>query len=90
VFGVLHDRWLAASCAGVAYAALSVRTGRLSEAIVAHAVTNACIAVWVLGSGDWSHWNAGITGLACCAPATGPSNPSTTPMNDFMGTSLLR
>jgi len=56
VFGVLHDRWLAATCAGLAYAALSVRTGRLGEAVVAHAVTNACIAVWVLGSGDWSHW----------------------------------
>ena len=56
VFGVLHDRWFAATCAGLAYATLSVRTGRLSEAIVAHAVTNACIAVWVLGNGDWSHW----------------------------------
>jgi CAAX prenyl protease-like protein len=56
VFGVLHDRWIAATVAGLAYAVLSVRTGRLSEAIVAHAVTNGCIAAWVLGTGDWSHW----------------------------------
>lgn len=56
VFGVLHGRWLAASLAGLAYAILLVRTGRLGEAVVAHAVTNASIALWVLTTGDWSHW----------------------------------
>jgi exosortase E/protease (VPEID-CTERM system) len=56
VFGVLHGRWLAGSLAGLAYAVLLVRTGRLGEAVVAHAATNALIALWVLTTGDWSHW----------------------------------
>lgn len=56
LFGVLHERWLAGTLAAVAYAVLLVRTGRLGEAVAAHAVTNASIAVWVLSTGDWSHW----------------------------------
>lgn len=56
VFGILHQRWLAGSLAGLVYAMLLVRTGRLGESALAHAVTNALIAAWVLGTGDWSHW----------------------------------
>lgn len=56
LFGVLHDRWLAGTLAGMVYAVLLVRTGRLGEVVVAHAVTNGCIALWVLSTGDWSHW----------------------------------
>lgn len=56
VFGALHDRWLAGTLAGVAYAALLLRSGRLGEAVAAHAVTNGTIALWVLVTGDWSHW----------------------------------
>ena len=56
VFGALHGRWFAGSLAGLAYAVLLVRTGRLGEAVAAHAVTNAIIALWVLSTGDWSHW----------------------------------
>ncbi|HWO11552.1 MAG TPA: CAAX prenyl protease-related protein, partial [Polyangiaceae bacterium] len=56
LFGVLHGRWLAGTLAGLAYAVLLVRTGRLGEAVAAHAVTNGSIALWVLATGDWSHW----------------------------------
>jgi len=56
LFGVLHGRWLAGTLAGLAYAVLLVRTGRLGEAVAAHAVTNGVIAAWVLVTGDWSHW----------------------------------
>jgi len=56
LFGVLHDRWFAGTLAGVAYAALLLRSGRLGEAVAAHAVTNGTIALWVLVAGDWSHW----------------------------------
>jgi len=56
LFGVLHGRWLAGTLAGLAYAVLLVRTGRLGEAVAAHAVTNGSIALWVLLTGDWSHW----------------------------------
>lgn len=56
VFGVVHHRWIAATLAGAAYALVQIRTGRVSDAIVAHASTNGAIAVWVLLSGDWSDW----------------------------------
>ena len=55
-FGLLHERWLVATFAGVAYAVAQIRSGRLSDAVVAHAVTNAAIAAWVLATGDASHW----------------------------------
>jgi len=37
-FGLVHDRWVAASLAGIAYGAVAVRRGSLGAAIVAHAV----------------------------------------------------
>jgi exosortase E/protease (VPEID-CTERM system) len=57
VFGVLHERWLAASLAGMVYALLQIRSGRLSDAVAAHSVTNAVIAGASLVTGDWSSWS---------------------------------
>lgn len=42
--------------AGVAYNAWLVRTRSLSDCILAHAVTNACLAAYVLASGQWQYW----------------------------------
>jgi exosortase E/protease (VPEID-CTERM system) len=56
-FGLVHERWLVASLAGAAYALVAVRRGNLSAAIVAHAVSNALIAAWVLATGDYSQWS---------------------------------
>ncbi len=55
-FGVLHERWFAATLAGIAYALVLVRTGRFGEAFAAHAASNLVVAAWVLGTGDWSQW----------------------------------
>jgi CAAX prenyl protease-like protein len=55
-FGLLHERWILASLCGVAYALLQTTSGRLSEAITAHATTNAVITAWALSTGDWSVW----------------------------------
>jgi exosortase E/protease (VPEID-CTERM system) len=55
-FALVHERWLAGALAGAAYALVQVRTGRLSDAIVAHAGSNALIAIWAIASGEWSHW----------------------------------
>jgi exosortase E/protease (VPEID-CTERM system) len=56
-FGVLHgDRWLAGTIAGVLYAAALHWRGRIGDAVVAHAVTNALLAAWVLTSGNWGLW----------------------------------
>jgi exosortase E/protease (VPEID-CTERM system) len=56
VFGVLHDRWLAGTLAGLLYACAMYRRGSLMDAIVAHATTNALIAAYVLATGGWSLW----------------------------------
>src|SRR5262249_36463868 len=57
VFGFLHgDRWIAGTIAGLAYAAALLRRGRIGDAVVAHATTNALIAAWVLLSGHWRLW----------------------------------
>ena len=56
VFTLAHTLWLAAVIAGLAYAWLYVRTGKLWVAIVAHAVTNAALGVWVVATGRWTFW----------------------------------
>ena len=48
VFGALHERWLAATVAGALYALLQVRGGRLRDAVLAHAATNATLAIVAL------------------------------------------
>ena len=56
-FGLLHgDRWIAGSVAGLIYAAVFLRRGRIGDAVFAHALTNALLAAWVLWSGRWYLW----------------------------------
>jgi exosortase E/protease (VPEID-CTERM system) len=56
-FGAMHgDRWLAGTAAGLIYATAAIRSGRLSEAIVAHAITNALLAAYVLLLQNWQYW----------------------------------
>jgi exosortase E/protease (VPEID-CTERM system) len=57
VFGFFHgERWLAGTLAGMAYALVLMRRGRIGEAVVAHAITNALLAAWVLTTGQWQLW----------------------------------
>jgi exosortase E/protease (VPEID-CTERM system) len=56
-FGALHGRWLAGTLAGLVYALAFYRRGKLSDAVLAHATTNALIAVSVLATGNWSLWS---------------------------------
>jgi CAAX prenyl protease-like protein len=55
-FGLLHQRWLAGTLAGMLFALAYNRRGRLGDAVLAHATANALIAAWVLVTGDWSVW----------------------------------
>jgi CAAX prenyl protease-like protein len=56
-FGLLHgDRWLAGTVAGLIYAVAFLRRGRIGDAVVAHATTNALLAAWVLLAGKWALW----------------------------------
>jgi hypothetical protein len=56
LFTLAHTLWLAAVLAGLAYALLYRRTGRLWTAVIAHAVTNAMLGVWVIWTGRWEFW----------------------------------
>jgi exosortase E/protease (VPEID-CTERM system) len=53
-FAALHSRPLAAAIAGIIFAAVMLRRGRVFDAIVAHAVANALIAAAALATGQWS------------------------------------
>lgn len=53
LFALLHDRWLIAGAAGVAFALVLLRRGRLTDAAVAHAVANLIVALWAVTQGDW-------------------------------------
>jgi exosortase E/protease (VPEID-CTERM system) len=57
IFGALHgNRWVAGAAAGFLYAATYSRRGRIGDAVIAHAVTNALLAGWVVFSGSWGLW----------------------------------
>ncbi|MBB5019572.1 hypothetical protein HNQ59_002874 [Chitinivorax tropicus] len=56
LFGLEHQQWLAGIIAGVAYGWLYRQTGRISVPIVAHAVTNGVLGVWVVSTGQWQFW----------------------------------
>lgn len=47
-FGALHGRWVAAGLAGVIFALLALRRGRVGDAILAHVIANLVVAVAAL------------------------------------------
>jgi len=53
LFAALHGRYVAAGVAGVIFALVYLRRGRLVDAIAAHAVANALIAGVAAWRGDW-------------------------------------
>ena len=57
LFGIFHDRWIAGIIAGMFYALALYGRRKLSDAVLAHATTNALIAAHVLASGKWSLWS---------------------------------
>ena len=48
--------WDVGLAAGLAYNWWMVRTRSLADCILAHAVTNACLAAYVLLAGRWEYW----------------------------------
>ena len=53
-FGILHERWLAASLAGAVYALLMYRSNKLADPIAAHMASNAAIVVWSISTEQWA------------------------------------
>ncbi len=56
VFMLAHTLWLGAIVAGLAYALLYRYTRSLWAAVLAHAVTNGVLGVWVVVFGNWDFW----------------------------------
>lgn len=54
LFGAIHQRWLAGCLAGVVFALVMYRSGRISSAVVAHMAANAAIFAWAVALGQWS------------------------------------
>jgi CAAX prenyl protease-like protein len=48
LLGALHTRWIAGTLARMLYALAVYRCGELGDAVLAHATTNALIAVYIL------------------------------------------
>jgi exosortase E/protease (VPEID-CTERM system) len=54
LFGAMHERWLVAFLAGMIFALVYLRRGRLADAIAAHVVANLVVALWAVAAGDWA------------------------------------
>jgi CAAX prenyl protease-like protein len=48
--------WDVGLATGVIYNWWAIRTRNLTDCIIAHAVTNACLAVYVIGWNQWQYW----------------------------------
>lgn len=55
-FGLEHSLWFAGILAGLAYGMLYRHTGRLWAAVLAHALTNLLLGLWVVRTGNWQFW----------------------------------
>ena len=55
-FGLEHNLWFAGVLAGLAYGLLYRGTGKLWVAVLAHAVTNLVLGLWVVRTGNWQFW----------------------------------
>jgi len=56
LFGLEHDFILAGMMAGAAYNLILYRTRSLAQCVLAHAVTNLALAVYVLSTDKWQFW----------------------------------
>ncbi len=56
MFGAEHNQWLAGLICGALYNWLYYRRKNLFACVIAHAVSNAALAAWVLARGDWKFW----------------------------------
>lgn len=57
-FGFAHKRtdWIAALIAGAAYNFVAYRTKSLTSCVLAHAITNLLLGLWIMKTGQWGFW----------------------------------
>lgn len=56
LFAAEHREWLPGFLCGLIFQGLVLRKNRLGDAIMAHAITNCLLGVWVVWSGQWRFW----------------------------------
>lgn len=56
LFAFEHENWVAGAIAGMIYNGLYMRSGNLWVPILAHAVTNVTLGVWILYTQNWQFW----------------------------------
>ena len=56
LFGFEHNLWLAGIVAGIAYSFVYMRQCTLWSAILAHAVTNGILGLWIVRTSNWTYW----------------------------------
>jgi hypothetical protein len=54
LFAALHERWIAATAAGIVFALIMLRRGRVGDAILAHIIANSLILLPSLVTGSWA------------------------------------
>ncbi len=55
-FGLVHFQWVGGVLCGLIFQALVIRKNRLGDAILAHAITNFLLGLWIYWKGDWQFW----------------------------------
>jgi len=57
-FGLAHDQadWIAAFIAGALYNCVAYRTKNLASCVLAHAVTNLLLGLWIMRTAQWGFW----------------------------------
>lgn len=57
-FGFTHSSadWVAALITGALYNFVAYRTRNLASCVLAHAVTNLCLGIWIMTSRQWGFW----------------------------------
>lgn len=56
LFGLEHQRWLVGIIAGIIYNLLLYRTKSIWACVVAHAITNLTLGIYVIATGQWQFW----------------------------------
>jgi CAAX prenyl protease-like protein len=56
LFALEHSQWLAGLIAGLVYGWIYMRSGKLWVPVIAHAVTNGGLGVYILVTQDWRFW----------------------------------
>jgi CAAX prenyl protease-like protein len=57
-FGLAHARadWIVALIAGALYNCVAYRTKTLASCVLAHALTNLLLGLWIMKTGQWGFW----------------------------------